>query len=312
MKGLILIGLMFFANVIAEKSSVWDAWNFDTPPGAASYQLLKIETDPRIISLGGGGVSLGGQASASTEVNPAAAAQDSFKLSATHSYPFKESGSMISGLTWNIPVGAQKILIHYRFLGFGNDIRGFDAIDEQTGDYGAHTYKVGLGYARQLKQFSLGSFVSFVENNIAEVKYYTFIIDLGGQYEVSKGLRVGAALNNGPMWLSEPENEGNDPIIPPVTARAGVSYSRLVYPEVVATLSIDAKSRNEEKLHLPSGIEIVWRDLLAFRMGYPLLRDQDAFTFGAGVQLELFKFDYAVKFFESLSAGHYMSLGLKF
>ena len=80
---LLLSGLVY-------SQSFKDALDFDRIPGSASYEMLKLEKDARTAAMAGGGVSLPGRAIAATEVNPASAVLDSFKLHGSHGLPFKE------------------------------------------------------------------------------------------------------------------------------------------------------------------------------------------------------------------------------
>jgi len=308
MKWLLMIPGLLWAQ------SFENIFDFDRDRGSASFQMLKLEFDARVISLAGGGSALPGNTGSATEVNPASASLDSVKLVASHGYPFKETGSQVSALTWNLPfwnLTSHKFIFHYRYLGFDN-IKGYSEEDEPLIGYSAHTYKIQSGMAGVYQKIVWGMLFSFVENNVSYAKYYTAVVDAGIQYHALTGLWVGASFNNGGIWTSKSINPNNPQPFAPSVARAGVAYYAPLIQSIQVIATADAKTRNDEKLHLPVGLELVYREVLSVRAGYPILLEEGYYTFGTGVNIGLFKLDYALKLHESLSPGHFWSLGLKF
>ncbi len=288
-----------------------DWYEMDRGAGEASFQILKIHLDPKVVAMAGAGTALYGRALSSTDMNPASINPDSMSLYLGQGYPYRESGAMISHGIWNLDFSNHKTFFHYRYLGFGGDLPGYDADNNPTSDYSAHSLKVEFGYANRFKFVNYGAGISYVENNISWANYRTFILDLGLQANVLPGLSLGAALNNGEIFTSEPQTSAGVKPFPPTTVRAGIAYTYNAPKEIDLCIALDARTRKDEKLNFPMGVEISWKKIISLRTGYPLGEPEPAQSFGIGVQYKRLIVDYGLKRYETLSPGHFWMLGLK-
>ena len=91
----------------------------------------------------------------------------------------------------------------------------------------------------------------------------------------------------------------------------GAAYHQSIFSNFKVTVSADARTRNDEKMVFPIGLEVGWKDLLFARSGYPLGEQEPGIALGLGLHWEVFQVEYAFQSHETLSPGHYWSLGLR-
>jgi hypothetical protein len=79
-------------------------------------------------------------------------------------------------------------------------------------------------------------------------------------------------------------------------------------------LSVDAYRRADTKAQVLIGGEVVYFDMLSFRMGYAIRPDtEDAVSGGLGVTFGMVVFDYAYSPRPAFEGGnHYIAVGVKF
>ncbi|GEM_PF-2032934 len=289
------------------------ALEFDKQFGEASFKFLKLPLSPRVVALGGAGAALADGAG-EIDLNPAAAAADSGQLVLGKGYPFAEFQSNTSHITWSIPYRGYRILLSARYLGF-NDIPGFSSQDATTSDYGAHTLKAQAGAAGTWERLQWGATLSFANNSIANASYSSAMVNLGARYPivpVLPGLMAGVSAVNADFWTTKAKDANNRDPFPPTALQAGLSYTHAVVADVEASAAVDARTRNDEQMVWPMGLEVSWRKILFARAGYPLGEQEPAPSFGLGLQWSLFRFQYAFQGHETLSPAHYWSLDINY
>ncbi|MFC1585349.1 hypothetical protein ACFL5V_07370 [Fibrobacterota bacterium] len=300
--------LVFFLLAGRPYSQFWD---FDHTYGEASYQLLKLHLSPRTGSMAGAGAAMNGSALRAADINPASASSDSGMIYLGYALPFGEFKGKIPHLTWNVPVAGYKLFVNTRFMGI-DDIRGFDEDDNPTSAYGSHTFKALAGMAGIYRNIHWGLSFGYVLNSISYANYSSFVFDAGLQQQLLGGLWLGAALTNADLWGSEATNPENEDPFPPTTVRMGLAYLIKVSKSIGLAITSDARTRRDEKLNFPGGVEINWREILFFRTGYSFSEPGAAFCLGAGIRWGRFVFDYALQRHRTLSPGNYWSLGVPF
>lgn len=286
------------------------ALELDREYGASSFKFLKLPLSPRIVALGGAGAGLADGA-ADLDLNPAAPAYDSAALVVGKGYPFAEFEAGSSHITWSVPYGPQRILVNARYLGF-DKIDGYDDLARPTTAYGAHTLKGQLGLAGRWRFLGWGATVNWAENSVAGANYRTAMINAGARVRLLDGLHAGLSAVNADFWGSEAREEGNEAPFPPTAVQAGLAYSRALGSGLRAAVAVDARTRNDEKLCWPMGAELSWNDALYVRGGFPVAEPEPGLAAGVGLAWSFFRFDYAYQGHETLGAGHFFSLGLRY
>ncbi|MDB5102642.1 MAG: hypothetical protein JWP91_331 [Fibrobacteres bacterium] len=286
------------------------ALEFDRQFGEASFKFLKLPLSPRVVALGGAGVALADGAG-EIDLNPAAAAADSGRLVVGKGYPFSEFQANSSHITWSIPVTGYRILLNARYLGF-EDIPGYTAQDNQTSDYGAHTLKAQGGVAGRFNDLQWGVTLNFANNSIANASYSAAMINAGARYPILPGLVAGASAVNADFWTTKAKDANNRDPFPPTALQAGLAYSHGIGAGLEASAAVDARTRNDEEMVWPVGLEVSWKRVLTARAGFPIGEQEPGLTAGLGLQWSMFRFQYAFQGHATLSPAHYWSLEIAY
>ena len=286
------------------------ALEIDRQYGEASFKFLKLPLSPRIVGLGGAGTALADGAG-ELDLNPAAPASDSGHLVVGRGYPFSEFQSTSSLITWSLPSSGYRILINARYLGFDN-IPGYDEITRPTTPYGAHTLKAQAGLAGMFRQLAWGTTVNFAGNSIADANYATAMINAGVRYRILTGLHAGLSIINADFWDSQAMVAGNQDPFPPTAVQAGLAYSHAIGSSLIASLAADARSRNDEQLAWPMGAELIWRNAIIARVGFPLGEQEPGIAAGLGLHWSRFQFQYAYQSHATLGPGHFWTLDIAY
>ncbi len=280
----------------------------DRPYGDASFQFLKLPLSPRSTALGGAGAALV-DGIGDADLNPAAAARDSAAVELGQIYTpaaFSATGSQAG---WDLPLGNRRLTLHARYLGFGN-IPGYDGGDQATGAYGAYTLKLQGGLAGFFWGTAYGVSMAYAQNTIAEGNYATGMVNAGLQRNLPWGFAVGAAVVNADFWTSA-ALDGSQ-VFPPTSIQAGVSLTRDLSPRLRVSLAADARTRNDEEIAFPAGVEVSWNDVLWLRAGYPFAEPTAAFSAGMGLRWSRFGFNYAYQGNAVLTGGQFWALEIRY
>ncbi|HKP95848.1 MAG TPA: hypothetical protein VJ385_08840 [Fibrobacteria bacterium] len=299
---------LFFLVLAGFASS--HALEFDRQFGEASFKFLKLPLSPRVVGLGGSGVALADGAG-EMDLNPAAPAADSGALVLGKGYPFSEFQASSSHISWSIPAGGYCVLLNARYLGF-DDIPGFSEQDRSTSAYGAHTLKAQAGVAGVFRKLHWGATVGYAGNSIANANYSSGVVSAGARYFLYPGLVAGVSAVNADFWDSRAKDAANRDPFPPTALQAGLAYSRALGAGFAAAAEADARTRNDERLVWPLGLELAWRNTLFARAGFPFGEQEPGFAAGLGLQWSLFRFQYAYQSHETLSPAHYWSLDIRY
>jgi len=278
--------------------------------GESSFKFLKLPLSPRVVGMGGAGAALADGAG-EIDLNPAAPAADSGQIVVGKGYPFSEFQANSSHITWSIPYQGYRILLNARYLGF-DDIPGFTELDKSTTAYSAHTLKVQAGLAGRYRDLHWGVTVNYAGNSIAEANYATAMVNAGARYRLLPGLFAGVSAVNADFWEAKSEIDGNRDPFPPTALQAGLSYARPVGAGFEAGVAVDARTRNDEKLVWPMGVEVSWNKTLFARTGFPLGEQEPALAAGLGLRWSMFQFQYAYQGHANLSPGHYWTLDIRY
>ena len=283
------------------------ALEFDHGYGESSFKFLKLSLSPRSMALGGAGAALL-DGIGDADLNPASAARDSGSLAMGQGYPSQASAAG-SHVAWNIPWQNRRITLHTRYLGY-DDIPGYDGLGRPTAGYGAHTLKLQAGIAGTVFGFAYGVSTAFAQNNIADVDYGTGLLNAGIQRALPWGLSAGLSVINADYWTSSAVD--GSILFPPTSIQAGLAYARSFPGEFRASLALDARTRNDEQLCFPAGIEAAWKETLMLRIGFPFGEPEPSVSGGLGLRWSRFGFNYAYQGHAVMVPGHYWNLEIRY
>ena len=292
--------------------------------------FLKMGVGGRAAAMGGSFVSLADDASA-LFWNPAgmlgvnsvtvAASHNDWLLDITHDYV----GLILPGRK------NDRIGFSISALTMGDKPVRTLANPEGTGlVYNVMDLAISTAYARQITdRLSVGFTGKFIQLNAYNESASTMAIDVGSLLRTDfYGLRIGMALSNfgGDFQFSgrdlilkadiDDEIDGNysndvdlrtEPWPLPLMIRIGLSmdimgdgYALVSSQNSRLTLALDAEHPNDGPEHINLGVEYAVKETVYFRGGYRHNYDQEGFTMGTGIQLDLkslgnVRIDYAVK-----------------
>ncbi len=196
---------------------------------------------------------------------------------------------------------------------------------------------IGVTYARQMTdQFSFGTTIRFVQENLAAVTIQTLLFDLGTVYRTGLGsTRLGVVVSNfGPdvapsgmaTLLDGTTVTSFQPFSPPTVFKFGIAFEPFQDENHRLTTSVQLNHPNDNAENVRLGAEYAWNDWLMLRIGLkrtigePLLgidaKSADDYSAGLGVRAPLdlttVAFDYAYTNFNLLGAVHRFSLSVTY
>ena len=275
-------------------------WHLD--PGGVTMKFLSMPVAPRAAALSGAGVADPGRVSEVSR-NPLAmstASEAEFGLSQVI---FGEGGAdnFVSAY-YGLPL-ADKFTLAFAvdFLGY-DDIEGRDENGLKTASYGSYAWSLLAGFGSRSKVFNWAASMRFATQTIDDETGFLFTFDAGGSFRVNQYLAFGASKY-------EDEKEAA-----PLALQAGVTGFIPILDRWMIHLSVDAYRRADTKAQLLLGGEVVYFDMLHFRMGYAFRPDtEDAISGGLGVTFGMIVFDYAYSPRPAFEGGnHYIAVGVKF
>jgi hypothetical protein len=273
-------------------------------------KFLAMQVSPRAAALSGAGVADPGRVSEISR-NPLAmsvANEAEFGLSQVI---FGEGGAdnFVSAY-YGLPIGEKYTLgLAVDFLGY-DDIEGRDENGLKTSKYGSYAWSLLAGFGSRSKIFNWAASARFATQTIDDETGFLFSVDAGGSFRVNEYLSFGANFTNlGFASKYESEKEAA-----PLALQAGVTGFIPILDRWMVHLSVDAYRRADTKAQVLIGGEVVYFDMLSFRMGYAIRPDtEDAISGGLGVTFGMIVFDYAYSPRPAFEGGnHYIAVGVKF
>ena len=211
---------------------------------------------------------------------------------------------------YGLPVG-DKYTVGFAvdFLGYDN-IEGRDENGLKTSEYGSYAWSLLAGFGSRSKIFNWAASARFATQTIDDETGFLFSVDAGGSFRLNQYFAFGANFTNlGFASKYDSEKEAS-----PLALQAGVTGFIPILDRWMVHLSVDAYRRADTKAQLLIGGEVVYFDMLSFRMGYAFRPDtEDAISGGLGVTFGRVVFDYAYSPRPAFEGGnHYIAIGVKF
>ncbi|ARA93123.1 hypothetical protein AWN76_008100 [Rhodothermaceae bacterium RA] len=315
-----------------------------TKVGTTAAQFLKIGVGARPIALGGSFVAEASDLSA-MYWNPAglgvmqgAAVQFSHtQYLADIAYNYAAFGTNLGTLG---TIGVSLIYLDSGTM----EVRTVDE-PEGTGErFDVQDLALQLSFGRALTdRFSIGGSMKYIREQIWHSSASSVAFDVGTLFTTPyERLRLGASMSNfgSKMQMSgrdivnsidpDPRQEGNVEIVNaeyqmdrhplPLVFRVGLAWDAVLTENHRIVATTDTATPNDNSQYLNAGAEYSFRDLIALRIGYKNLFEEDGeqgLTFGGGLNLRLdralrARFDYAYADFGRLEQTHWFTVDLSF
>ena len=305
--------------------------------GISSLQFLKIGVGGRGAGLGESMVAVADDISA-LYWNPAGAVLDEHNaVMVAHSDWLVDMQHDFLGATYHISsadvVGLSIISLRTDDMPVTTELQPFG-----TGDYFHYSdLAVGVTYARKMtSQFSFGTTIRYVREDLAVLNMQTVLFDLGTYYATGLGSsRIGVTVTNfgadvaptGQVTLLDGSTVSSfQSFSPPTVFKFGFAFEPYQTDEQKITTSIQLNHPNDNAEDVRLGIEYGLGEWLRLRAG---LRRQvggawfasnpnvsDDYSFGVGVAAPLpfttVSFDYAYTNYNALGGVHRISCSLTY
>lgn len=300
--------LISFALTVGSLVFAGEYWHLD--PGGVTMKFLAMQVSPRAAALSGAGVADPGRVSEISR-NPLAMSVANDAEFGLSQVIFGNGGAdnFVSAY-YGLPLGKKYTLgLAVDFLGYDN-IEGRDENGLKTSEYGSYAWSLLAGFGSRSKVFNWAASARFATQTIDDETGYLFSVDGGGSFRVNQYLSFGANFTNlGFASKYESEKEAA-----PLALQAGVTGFIPILDRWMVHLSVDAYRRADTKAQVLIGGEVVYFDMLSFRMGYAIRPDtEDAISGGLGVTFGMIVFDYAYSPRPAFEGGnHYIAVGVKF
>ena len=297
-----------FALTVGSLAFAGEYWHLD--PGGVTMKFLSMQVSPRTAALSGAGVADPGRVSEISRNPLAMSVADEAEFGLSQMIFGKGGADNFVSAYYGLPVG-DKYTVGFAvdFLGYDN-IEGRDENGLKTSEYGSYAWSLLAGFGSRSKIFNWAASARFATQTIDDETGFLFSVDAGGSFRLNQYFAFGANFTNlGFASKYDSEKEAS-----PLALQAGVTGFIPILDRWMVHLSVDAYRRADTKAQLMIGGELVYFDMLSFRMGYAFRPDtEDAISGGLGVTFGRVVFDYAYSPRPAFEGGnHYIAIGVKF
>ncbi len=284
--------------------------------GTVTGQFLKMPVSPRAIGMGGVDVAVA-EGVASIPFNPAGILSvQQYSAYASYTSWFADIKHSFAGAVANLhdlgTVGVGVIALSTDDMPVTTP-----AFPEGTGEFfRASDYAFNLAYAREVSdKFSVGVNLKYIQSYLYNTTYgaSSFAVDAGTLYDIPPlGARLGVAISN----LGNDMKFINETYSLPTALRFGVLLNVLDGSTNKVHGAFQVIRPNDANEQYNAGLEYLFRDQFAVRVGYKFNYDSENWTAGFGLSLAVVgingKLNYGYNNFTYLTGTHSVSLEVLF
>jgi long-subunit fatty acid transport protein len=330
---LLAAGLMLLIGGVA------NAGSSPSKAGTSGAQFLKLGVGARYAAMGEASVAVVNDGYA-LYWNPAAMGD------ATKSYLEFTNINWVGDINLNYvayvrPTAIGTIGVSAGMLTSGDmEITTVDQPDGTGRTFSTSSYALTVGYARQMTDFfSFGMNFKYIAERISEEHARGIAFDLGTMLRPGyRNLRIGMNISNlGPQlkfggselnfrYNPSPDNPNYDKTKGvlsvdsyelPLVFRIGAAYDLQYGKSTRITLAVEAHDPSDNYQQGAVGTELAFSETLFLRGGYKINYEEEDFTFGAGLNLNVWQHtdlnvNYAWSDFGRLASVQRISVGFRF
>lgn len=265
-----------------------EAVRWGAPQGSASFKHWGLATETRAAALSGIGAAWTGRGISAQQ--PATIRPDPLRLSFHRMWLPDEIPGTLDRLELSGQLKGYGFSVSGEILDYGL-IDGYDADGRAGGRYGAGAWRFSTGWGGENRNWSWGLRFHGGAFEIEEESSWAATTDIGVIRLFPCGIRAGAVVRHlgwaTPFLRDEPTL--------PTELVVGGSHSGHTATEVLSwTAGVDVRRRNGEGLAVIAATEMVWRNRLALRIGYPFGEDYPGLSSGIGFRSKSVDVDYGV------------------
>jgi len=280
--------------------------------GSTVLSFLKIGAGARAAGMADAGIAVVSDATA-CYWNPArlAAIPSKHSLHFQHNQWIAETS--VDEIYYAYSFGRHRLGAAARMLATGDiSLREDLPSEEPIAYYQAYDLFAGISYAfAPIPELALGISYRRLYEKIYLDTGYGYNLQAGIDIRIKKlGLDLAGTIDNlGPSFKLDKRLSKQ-----PTTFKVGVGFSpeRRLF-DGRALLALDAVKAIDAGWQVRTGMEFLWKDLAALRLGYKTGHSSESFSAGLGLKWRSYSFDYAfVPHDYDLGTSHRLSLGLEF
>jgi hypothetical protein len=331
-KQILIIGLLMFGTLYSQQFR--DIPDVVTKVATSSANWLKLETDARLIGMGGVGVASGNGISA-VPYNPA----NIGFIKGRDTYYSKSN--YLAGITHSV-IGFGTQLSSNDYFGvhlFYLDSGPIGLLTEESpegglGNYHVYNLALRLTYARTLTdRLKVGMTAKYIREDIHTMFMQTFAIDIGSNFDTGiYGFILGMSVSNfGPevqfhgegLEIGEDLSRITEKFALPLTFRLGVKNDIIGGKSVFIpneihrlTIAMDGINPIDYTVYGTFGVEYGWFESAFARAGMHFGHDTAGLSLGGGIKQKIGGFnmsiDYAYVNYAILETTHQFGISLGF
>lgn len=277
----------------------------------STFEFLRLDMSPRAAALGGGYVANANDPNV-LFYNPAGIKTiERIPISFSFVKHLMDINSVSLASTFEIN-GIGKFGAAIQYVNYGNFTEA-NQFGDKTGEFGAGDLALILGYANSISEnFYYGANLKFIYSNIDDVSSTGLAVDLGLQYLLlDDGWNFGFSILNLGSQLTAYYNTKEDL---PLDVQLGLS-KKLAHVPIQFFFSFNKLNAAENRFdYFNAGLEFTLGKAIELRFGYNNKERKDlkigstaglaGYSFGLGVNISSYKFDYAFSSMGSIGALH--------
>jgi len=297
MKRIIIVIMICFITTLSYAGGI----------GTTGGQFLKIGIGAKPLATGGA-LGVTSRDANALYFNPAGImGVDGLEILSTYGlwlqgtyYGYIGAVKAIPGLNSSLGVSAM-------YLGV-EDMPGYDNTGVETASYNASDMGIGVTYAMNLGNLSLGVTGKWIDEMIETYEEKVLDMDLGVMYRMNMGMVFGFSVQN----LLQSQMKFISESYPlSRSLRAGIAYR-----VNMGSIGIDYCTTTDGGSSIKFGGEYIYNNIVFLRAGYNMLSGSDmnimsGICGGAGLSFNKLLIDYALVPYEDLGLTHRISLTLK-
>ena len=254
------------------------------------------------LGMGGGFTALANDAAA-VYYNPAGLIHLEYQeLSLMHTVLFE--GTIYNFGSWVYPISDKSgVGLGYMRIGTDDIVRTIDFEEQYSFGYSYSQFILSYGH-RLLKGLSIGASLKVVNQSLDDNSVYGVGVDVSLAWRLYKNLSLGIIARD--IIPARLELDGYTETTP-YSFMGGLAVRDIAFSEHTRlTASFDLERYEQRELKIHGGAQLAFYNNYFLRMGY----DRNNLSFGAGLKISRFKFDYAYKVLDYIEDSHNFSLSV--
>lgn len=271
------------------------------PRGGASFKHLGLATEARSAALSGAGAAWSGPGIASMQ--PAALTVTPLRLTFNRAWLPEQVDGTLDRVELR---GPYALAFAAEIVDYG-DLDGYDEDGGTAGNYGAGAWRLSAAWGRTKQSWSWGVRLSGGRYEIEDEHSWAMTGDMGVTYGLPLGLRLGTVLRH--LGWATPFLH-DEPSLPTELVVGVVQEGHWRDRLLGWSVGVDLRRRNGDGLAAIVAGELLFKERIALRLGYPFGEDQPGVSAGLGLYSEWIDADYAVVSDGLYGLRHQLSLSL--